>query len=245
MKTNLYINSQKLGELVEKINKHSSKEIAWIVKLMENPSSKISMPGRITLYNHDSLHIILNESTSPQGEAFVLGFTMGNDTDTKFYHVFIFKLCLKYIYPRSYRLSNKHLKYFDIGLQYGRHIEVKNINQIDFYKFRHNSINVIRNKLGINLNLVELLKLNLVRTMAGKPKKNYSSLKLFSCICAIIGGILLASNIKYSNYGFIPLAFSSSSMLVASIQEQNFLNTLYSASLFITVDLLGIYRWIL
>jgi hypothetical protein len=72
-----------------------------------------------------------------------------------------------------------------------------------------------------------------------------SSLKLFSAFCAVAGGILLASNTAVSGYGFIFFAFSSSQLLVASLQEKDNRMIFYSASLFIFVDCPGIYRWIL
>jgi hypothetical protein len=66
-----------------------------------------------------------------------------------------------------------------------------------------------------------------------------------SSACALIGGVLLASNISLSPYGFIFLAFSSGQMLLASLQDRDMELITYSASLFIFVDCLGVYRWIL
>jgi hypothetical protein len=66
-----------------------------------------------------------------------------------------------------------------------------------------------------------------------------------SSACAIAGGIMLASKIDISGYGFIFLALSSSQMLAASIRRQDTPMILYAGSLFIFVDCLGIYRWIL
>lgn len=143
--------------------------------------------------------------------------------------------------------NQKLVKYFDLGLSYGRLIEVKNINQIDFYQFKDSLVATLRRKLNINIAEITSNKRKANQSMQkhNKKKKKNSCLKLFSCFCAVTGGILLASNITYSNYGFIPLALSSSSMLIASILEQDRMNSLYSGSLFIVVDLLGIYRWIL
>ena len=87
--------NQTLGDRVSSLQINSQDEIPWIVRLLENPSSIISLPGRITLYNHDCLHVLLNASTTPVGEAFVLGFTMGNALETRYGHVFIFKLFCK------------------------------------------------------------------------------------------------------------------------------------------------------
>ena len=74
-------------------------DIPLIVRLLENPQSPIALPGAITLYNHDCLHVLLEQKTTPEGEAFIVGFCMGNDPATKRIHVTILKLCARYIYP--------------------------------------------------------------------------------------------------------------------------------------------------
>ena len=71
-------------------------------------------------------------------------------------------------------------------------------------------------------------------------------LKLSSSACAVAGGVVLAANMPdVSKYGFIVLALGSGQMLVASLRSQDKLMSLYAGSLFLFVDCLGIYRWIL
>ncbi|GAP94233.1 hypothetical protein NIES2104_07440 [Leptolyngbya sp. NIES-2104] len=69
-------------------------------------------------------------------------------------------------------------------------------------------------------------------------------LKRSSSICAIAGGVLLAAKVDLNGYGFIFLALSSSQMLLASILRKDQSMIFYSASLFLFVDCLGVYRWI-
>jgi hypothetical protein len=71
------------------------------------------------------------------------------------------------------------------------------------------------------------------------------NLQLVSSAMAIAGGIMLASNTNVSSYGFIFLAISSGSMLLANTLVNNKSMIIYAASLFVFVDCLGIYRWIL
>jgi hypothetical protein len=81
-----------------------------------------------------------------------------------------------------------------------------------------------------------------------KTAKPDSVTKFFqwsSSACAIAGGVMLASKTGVSGYGFIFLALSSSQMLVASIRKQDTPMIVYSGSVFLLVDCLGIYRWIL
>lgn len=71
------------------------------------------------------------------------------------------------------------------------------------------------------------------------------TLKLSSTACAIAGGVILAANLDVSKYGFILLAMSSSQMLLASIRLDDKPTIAYAGSLFLFVDCLGIFRWIL
>ncbi len=70
-------------------------------------------------------------------------------------------------------------------------------------------------------------------------------LKFSSSICAVLGGSLVASNTLFSAYGFLLLVLSSSQLLIASILEKDFLLIFYAGSVFIFVDCLGVYRWLL
>ncbi len=76
-------------------------------------------------------------------------------------------------------------------------------------------------------------------------KFSSKSLKLSSSSCALTGGILLASNTAMSGYGFVFLALSSGQLLLASLQDRDSSMIFYAASLFIFVDCLGVYRWLL
>lgn len=70
-------------------------------------------------------------------------------------------------------------------------------------------------------------------------------LKYSSSFFAILGGILLASNTSISGYGFVLLAISSSQMLIASLLSADLTMVFYSGGIFVFVDCIGIYRWIL
>ena len=70
-------------------------------------------------------------------------------------------------------------------------------------------------------------------------------LKLSSSICALLGGSLVASNTPLSGYGFLLLVLSSSQLLVSSTLEKDFALIFYAGSVFLFVDCLGVYRWLL
>lgn len=91
------------------------------------------------------------------------------------------------------------------------------------------------------------MKIKTIKPKVKKQKKTNIAnfLKLSSSFCALLGGILLASNTESSGYGFILLALSSSQMLLSSIIINDKTLIAYSASLFIFVDSFGIYKWLL
>lgn len=70
-------------------------------------------------------------------------------------------------------------------------------------------------------------------------------LKWASSSFAVIGGVLLATKTPMSGYGFIFLALSSSHMLIASGLMGDKSMICYSGALFLFVDCLGVYRWVL
>jgi hypothetical protein len=78
------------------------------------------------------------------------------------------------------------------------------------------------------------------------PENKFTdALRLSSSAFAVAGGTILAANVVVSSYGFVFLALSSSQMLVANLLLNNKSMIIYSASLFLFVDCLGIYCWIL
>jgi hypothetical protein len=76
-----------------------------------------------------------------------------------------------------------------------------------------------------------------------------ASLNLFlrysSSFCALVGGVLLASKSEISGYGFVFLAMSSSQLLTVSIRERDISMIVYAGSIFLFVDCLGVYRWLI
>ncbi len=58
----LYIdsNSCSLHDAVQQLVTDRPEDEPWIVWLFEDVSSPIALPGKISLYGHDSLHAILN-----------------------------------------------------------------------------------------------------------------------------------------------------------------------------------------
>lgn len=230
-----------LGQRVQVIKSFDCKSIPKIVRFFENPGSKFSLPGRCWLYDHDAWHVILDKDLDLFGEGYVIGFCMGSDRDTKWFHILIYKILSSYIYPKEYKFSLPHFVEFDAGFNYARNLEKKNLNQFDFLGFAEYDVNEVRKLLGIELSKLCLNKYDM------KPqKKNLGEIfKWVSSLFGILGGFMLAVNLEFSPYGFIFLAGSSFSMLISSCINRDKGLIFYSLSIFLGVDLVGIYRWII
>jgi len=140
-----------LHDAVQKIMVDSQANIPFIIWLFENPSSPIALPGSIDLYGHDCLHILLDRvELSLAEEAFVIGFTMGNDQRTSWFHKLLFKVISSTLYPRKYRFSWKDFRSFDAGFLYGRSLPFQNLNQIDFRAYQHQTVTQVRQRFGIS-----------------------------------------------------------------------------------------------
>lgn len=140
-----------LKDALRKFGGDKQSEIPFVVRLIENPQSPIALPGKIDLYNHDCLHIILGLGTSIEAEAFTVGFTMGNDIKTNWLHLQIFKFISRWFYPKAYKFYQWHMKEFDAGVDFGRVFKYKNLNAIDFHFCEKKSVLEIRQMLEIDL----------------------------------------------------------------------------------------------
>lgn len=142
--------NQRLETVYQQMSIDNQSDIPLIVRLFENPSSPIALPGKINLHDHDCLHILLGLGLTPQDEAFILGFTMGNDDRTKRWHIQFFKFLAQYIYPRKYQFNRHELNIFDLGFEYGQRLSYRNLNQVKFIWFYNLTIKEIRNMFGID-----------------------------------------------------------------------------------------------
>lgn len=143
---------QTLREALEMMAGDPPSSIPWLVRLLENPASPIALPGKINLFCHDCLHLLLGKSMSLEDEAFVVGFTMGNDTKTKQLHLVLFKVCSCWFYPKAYRFHREHLKTFDAGVAAGRSARFKNLNQVTFACYENYTIGALRDLFEIPVN---------------------------------------------------------------------------------------------
>jgi hypothetical protein len=126
-------------------------KIPFIVWLLENPESPLALPGCIDLYKHDCLHLLLKQGFTSENEAYVVGFTMGNDVRTNRTHLLIFKLAARVFYPEKYRLKDSDCEAFERGFQMGQRVRVKNLNQTSFKRWEYKALREIRTEIGLEM----------------------------------------------------------------------------------------------
>ncbi len=150
--TSKAIANQTLKSVYQQANLDEQSDIPLVIRLFENPSSPMALPGKISLHNHDCLHILFGLGVTPKQEAFLIGLTMGNDDQTKSWHVKLFKFLSRFIYPLNYQFSLEELRIFDLGFEYGKQFKRRNLNLIKFEQFYDLTIKELRELFGVDRN---------------------------------------------------------------------------------------------
>ena len=128
--------------------------IPWIVKLFENPTSRLRFRGAVDLEDHDVLHVLLGRGLQDQDEAFVLGFAMGTAKKIKRIEASLFKLILARLYPEPYRIPAFLQPAFDLGVQCGTKTGAVNLYKQSLKDLRGLTLGEARRRAGIDMNIV-------------------------------------------------------------------------------------------
>ena len=141
-----------LDKFLAKETTKNKSEVPWLIWLIENPKSPIHLHGASALNDHDYVHIILDKGQANDDEAFVIGFTMGNDDRTKEWEVKLFKFISSKLYPKKERFTQEQLKIFDKGFKYGRsklHL-YQRIGEFDWSTMDKNTpLNEVKRKFNV------------------------------------------------------------------------------------------------
>lgn len=139
------LNQITLEQALHNISVDGAESIPAIVKLLENPSSPLALPGKISLYNHDCLHVLLDKGISSEEEAYVIGFTMGNDPKCNWIHVAVFKFFSQYIYPQKFKFDRSDLQHYDAGFNLGKkYRNIIQFNSIDFTQYQDYTVQQLK-----------------------------------------------------------------------------------------------------
>jgi hypothetical protein len=126
-------------------------EIPKIVWLLENPASPVALPGNIDLFGHDCIHLLLKKGFTSASEAYVVGFTMGNDLRTTNLHFTFFKFASLFLYPPKYRLTIAEISILEKGFKKGRGTPIKNLNQIDLEQWSDKTLGELRKEIELEI----------------------------------------------------------------------------------------------
>jgi len=140
-----------LDELIASLPGASDVEIPEIVRQLENPSSPVALPGAVTLGRHDVIHILLGRGLLDQDEAFVLGFTMGNDSKYRDADGDLMRQALEHWYPEPFRILGNKLQIFELGVQAGRSMGIPDIAHFPIEELRSQSVGQARQELKISV----------------------------------------------------------------------------------------------
>ncbi len=129
-------------------------KIPAVIRFLENPQSPFHLPGATYLRDHDAIHIILGRGLSLQDEAFVIGYTMGNDANLSGFDRHIYKVFSRLFFRKPFRFGEEHILVFDlaadIGMKHGKH----NIHLLDHGASSETAIDRVRDCCGITCQLL-------------------------------------------------------------------------------------------
>ena len=140
--------------------------IPWIVRTFENPRGWLRLHGAVDLANHDRIHVLLGRGLLDQDEAFVIGFTMGSTKAVSRLERAFFKYVVSHVYPNPYRIPSRILAAYDLGLEAGRALGVRNIHLALRDDMLDRPLGALRRELGID---VERLREFYARERAALP----------------------------------------------------------------------------
>jgi hypothetical protein len=143
------LDSWTLAAACEELKGDPATDIPWLMWVLENPDSPFALPGNIGLYNHDCMHLILKQGFSSENEAYVVGFSMGNDSRSNVIYEWVIKVASVWLYPQKYRWQQSNVAAFEQGLKLGKATSPKNLNLSIPAAWHNKILPEIRAELGL------------------------------------------------------------------------------------------------
>lgn len=138
---------------------NSQDEVPLIVKLTENPKFHFGglgfFKGRVTLEQHDYIHILLGRGLTLMDEAFVIGFTMGSTDRVSTHEQNLFELINKTLYPKPYRFKEDGMKVFRDAVALAYVSDCLPLEEVDFRPFLDLPLREIRKAVGLEVELLQ------------------------------------------------------------------------------------------
>ena len=145
-----------LQEGLESMNafKLGESEVPLIIRLVENPKYDVGLfAGNVSLFNHDSIHLLLGRGLEVKDEAFVIGFTMGSTKKMRRWRRNLYMFCAKYLFPEGYKFKEEERFIFNLGVKAGSACTV-DLSEVNFNKYPKDTLTDVRDKLHLNVPLL-------------------------------------------------------------------------------------------
>lgn len=134
-------------------------EVPFLVKIMENPAfdlPPLSMfRGRVTLEQHDCIHLLLGRGTTLCDEAFTIGFTMGSTKKMSTAAIRWFAAVAGRFYPRPYRFPAAARRIFRDAVHLATISACRPLDEVDFQPLMDLPLREVRRVLGVEEGLLQ------------------------------------------------------------------------------------------
>jgi len=134
-------------------------EVPWIVRVMENPAFNVPplslFRGRVTLQQHDCIHLLLGRGTTLMDEAFVVGFTMGSTKRMRSSATDVFGSVAGRFYPKAYRFPPAAGRVFRDAVHLAAISDCQPLDQVDFTALMDYPLREVRRRLGMEEGLLK------------------------------------------------------------------------------------------
>src|SRR5258708_25759312 len=134
-------------------------EVPLIVRLAENPKYNFSglgfFKGRVTLEQHDFIHILLGRGLTLMDEAFVIGFTMGSTDRCSTHEANLFSFVNQILYPKPYRFTPEGTQVFKDAVALGYVSDCTPLDTVDFTPMLDWPLRRIREAIHLEVDLLQ------------------------------------------------------------------------------------------
>lgn len=138
---------------------NSQDEVPLIVRLTENPKFHFGglgfFKGRVTLEQHDYIHILLGRGLTLMDEAFVLGFTMGSTDRVSTEEQALFGFINKFFYPKPYCFKEGGFKVFKDAVALAYVSDCLPLDEVDFKPLLDLPLCEVREAVGLEVDLLQ------------------------------------------------------------------------------------------
>lgn len=143
--------TQTLRDAYEYMPGDDASKVPWYVRLLENPKSRLALPGAVDLFGHDCIHILLGRGMYAQDEAFVIGVTMGASGELSAGQHELYKLWSQLVYRGPYRFSRVDLLVLDIAVEFARRQNIRPLHRVAWKTVLDRPLGELRASLGIDV----------------------------------------------------------------------------------------------